>query len=85
MNSPKYTIGADDINKDAAQRGIFFSSELGHSPKKNLKLLGRSIGETSTTIMPHPYHKACGFSVGSSVLVRILKFWCLPEANFPSE
>ena len=40
MNSPK-TTGADDIKKDAAQRETFLSSELGHSQKRNVKLLGR--------------------------------------------
>ena len=40
MNSPK-TTGADDIKKDAAQRGTFLSSEPAHSPKRNVKLLGR--------------------------------------------
>ena len=35
------TTGADDIKKDEAQRGTFLSSELGHSPKWNVKLLGR--------------------------------------------
>ena len=35
------TTGADDIKKDAAQCGTFLSSELGHSLKRNVKLLGR--------------------------------------------
>uniref|UniRef100_M1D8A8 Uncharacterized protein n=1 Tax=Solanum tuberosum TaxID=4113 RepID=M1D8A8_SOLTU len=35
------TTGADDIKKDAAQRGTFLSSELGHSLKRSVKLLGR--------------------------------------------
>ncbi|WMV59198.1 hypothetical protein MTR67_052583 [Solanum verrucosum] len=43
---------------------LFLSSELGHSPKWSIKLLGRELSATSTTIKLHPYQKARGFFFG---------------------
>ena len=67
MNSQK-TTGADDIKKDAAQRGSFLSSVLGHSPKRNVKLSGREqrsdFHHNRTTLSKH-----AGFSLVLSVSV----------------
>ena len=60
MNSPK-TIVADDVKRDAAQRGTFLNSKLGHSPKRGIKFLGREqmsdFHHNNTT----PLSKASGF------------------------
>ena len=37
----KHTAGADDIKRMQHNVKLFLSSELGHSPKRNVKLLGR--------------------------------------------
>ena len=62
MNSPKKnTIGAEDIKKDAAQHETFLSANLDIVQRGVSSSKDTSRGETSTTIKPHPYQKACGF------------------------
>uniref|UniRef100_M1DVQ6 Uncharacterized protein n=1 Tax=Solanum tuberosum TaxID=4113 RepID=M1DVQ6_SOLTU len=73
---------ADDIKKDAAQRGTLFSSELGHSPKRSVKLLERKqmsdFHHNQTTPLLEGMW-VCRFQF------RIRKFWSLPKAAFQSE
>ena len=69
MNSPK-TTGADDIKKDAAQCGIFLSSELGHSPKEECQTLRTRAEERLPPQSNHtPILRHVGFSLALSVSV----------------
>ena len=83
MNSPK-TTGADDIKKDAAQRETFLSSELGHSQKRNVKLLGREqrsdFHHNRTTLSKH-----AGFSLVYVSFRLASGNFILSGASFQSE